>query len=172
MAAHPSFPPAELESVCRVLAETASGLTGSGIGHLLAQLGIADPTPGLNKWKRSLSARRQSSVISVHSDGLTVFAQLVAKVFGSLGPSRNLSDPTRGRTPVPGRCFSPTALDSRSTEARAGGGVSCFSPRNSRSSGGVGARPSGSSRDGTGSRKHYPSKWPTQTGRHTPSPPR
>lgn len=59
MAAHPSFPPAELESACRVLADTGSGLIGSEIGHLLTQLGIADPAPDLTKWKRLARALAQ-----------------------------------------------------------------------------------------------------------------
>ena len=59
MAAYPSFPAAELESVCRVMADTDSGLTGSEIGRLLAQRGIADPAPGLTKWKRLTSALSQ-----------------------------------------------------------------------------------------------------------------
>ena len=57
-------------------------------------------------------------------------------------------------------------------EARTGSGVSGFSPHNPGSSGGAGARPAGSSRDGIASRTRCPSRWPTQTGRHTPSPPR
>lgn len=52
MATHPTFPAAELESVCRVLADTGNGLSGSEIGRLLAQQGIADPAPDLTKWKR------------------------------------------------------------------------------------------------------------------------
>ena len=59
MPAHPSFPPAELESVCRVLADTGSGLTGTEIGLLLAQLGTADPAPGITKWQRLLAALSQ-----------------------------------------------------------------------------------------------------------------
>ena len=60
MAAHPSFPSAELESVCRVLADTDNGLSGSEMGRLLAQQGIADPAPDLTKWKRlSLALSQQ-----------------------------------------------------------------------------------------------------------------
>ena len=69
MAAHPSFSPAELDGVCRVLADTASGLTGSEIGHLLAQLGISDPAPGLTKWKRlsfALSQQQQQDGCGNH----------------------------------------------------------------------------------------------------------
>lgn len=56
MPTHPHFPPAELESVCRVLAETDGGLTGTEIGALLGQLGISDPAPGMTKWKRLLAS--------------------------------------------------------------------------------------------------------------------
>ena len=49
MATHPTFPAAELESVCRVLADTGNGLSGSEIGRLLAQQGIADPAPRFYK---------------------------------------------------------------------------------------------------------------------------
>ena len=56
MPVHPSFPPAELESVCRVLADTTGGLTGTEIGNLLSQLGIRDPAAGITKWKRLLAA--------------------------------------------------------------------------------------------------------------------
>jgi uncharacterized protein (TIGR02391 family) len=60
MAAHPSFPSAELESVCRVLADTNNGLSGSEIGRLLTQQGIADPAPDFTKWKRlSLALSQQ-----------------------------------------------------------------------------------------------------------------
>ncbi len=59
MAAHPIFPAAELESVCSVLADTDNGLTGSEIGRLLTQRGIADPAPGLTKWMRLASALGQ-----------------------------------------------------------------------------------------------------------------
>lgn len=56
MPSHPSFPPAELESVCRVLADTGDGLTGSEIGMLLTLLSLADPAAGITKWKRLLAA--------------------------------------------------------------------------------------------------------------------
>ena len=59
MAAYPSFPVAELESVCRVLANSEGGLTGSEIGRLLKQRGITDSAPSLNKWMRLASALGQ-----------------------------------------------------------------------------------------------------------------
>ena len=56
MPSHPSLRPAELESVCRVVADTVEGLTGTEIGTFLAQLGIRDPAAGMTKWKRLLAA--------------------------------------------------------------------------------------------------------------------
>lgn len=62
MASQPQIPPAELESLCRVLADTKDGLTGSEIDILLRQLSIVDSEFGLTKWKRlfaALSAQQQ-----------------------------------------------------------------------------------------------------------------
>jgi uncharacterized protein (TIGR02391 family) len=56
MATVPSFDPSVLERICDVLADTDSGLTGSDIGKLLGQLGIADPVPGMTKRVRLLEA--------------------------------------------------------------------------------------------------------------------
>jgi uncharacterized protein (TIGR02391 family) len=52
----PSFNETHLEQICGVLADTGSGLTGSEIGSLLAQLGILDPEPTITKRKRLFSA--------------------------------------------------------------------------------------------------------------------
>jgi len=46
----------KLEAICKVLADTELGLTGSEIGNLLAQLRINDPDPGMTKWKRLFNA--------------------------------------------------------------------------------------------------------------------
>ena len=43
--------PAHLEAVCKVLGDTASGLTGGEIERLLRARGIADPGP-ITKWQR------------------------------------------------------------------------------------------------------------------------
>jgi uncharacterized protein (TIGR02391 family) len=52
----PSFDETHLEQICAVLADTLSGLKGSEIGSLLAQLGIADPEPSITKRKRLFAA--------------------------------------------------------------------------------------------------------------------
>jgi len=41
-----------LEAICRVIAETDNGLTGSEIAKILADCGIPDTDPTLTKWKR------------------------------------------------------------------------------------------------------------------------
>lgn len=50
------FDPSVLEAVCRVLGETSDGLTGSEIGYILVDAGIADPDPSITKWKRLFNA--------------------------------------------------------------------------------------------------------------------
>jgi uncharacterized protein (TIGR02391 family) len=59
MASIPSFDLGVLERVCEVLADTSSGLTGSQIGKLLGQLGIADPIPAMTKRIRLFEALKQ-----------------------------------------------------------------------------------------------------------------
>jgi uncharacterized protein (TIGR02391 family) len=56
MPSHPLLPASGLESICRVLADTVSGLSGNEIDTLLERLGIPSPTPGITKWKRLLAA--------------------------------------------------------------------------------------------------------------------
>ena len=52
----PCFASAELEAVCKVLADTANGLTGSEIAQLLLEIGVADTAPSMTKWKRLYNA--------------------------------------------------------------------------------------------------------------------
>src|SRR5262245_60592219 len=50
------FDSQQLESIARVLADTAEGLSGSEIEHLLRECKMADPTPSMSKWKRLYNA--------------------------------------------------------------------------------------------------------------------
>jgi hypothetical protein len=50
------FSAAELESLCKALADTTSGLTGTEIGQALRQVGVDDLDPALTKWKRLFNA--------------------------------------------------------------------------------------------------------------------
>ena len=52
----PNFDPQRLEAICRVLADTESGLTGSQIGYLLQDCRVEDVTPNMTKWKRLFNA--------------------------------------------------------------------------------------------------------------------
>lgn len=60
MAPLPRFESAQLEAVCRVLGDTANGLTGYEIEHILREICIADPTPAMTKWKRLFNALAQA----------------------------------------------------------------------------------------------------------------
>jgi len=50
------FASAELEAACKVLGDTANGLSGSEIGQLLLEIGVADTAPSMTKWKRLYNA--------------------------------------------------------------------------------------------------------------------
>jgi len=44
------FPSGDLEALCKVLADTDTGLTGTEITHTLAQINIVDTDPTMTKW--------------------------------------------------------------------------------------------------------------------------
>lgn len=50
------FSSQHLEAACRVLVDTAQGLTGTQIGRLLQETQVADPSPDMTKWKRLFNA--------------------------------------------------------------------------------------------------------------------
>ncbi|MBA3341494.1 MAG: TIGR02391 family protein [Gemmatimonadaceae bacterium] len=52
----PPFSAGELESLCKILADTTHGLTGSEIESFLTQAKIKDVEPGITKWKRLYNA--------------------------------------------------------------------------------------------------------------------
>lgn len=56
MAHIPCFEAANLEAICKVLADTTNGLKGDEIGYVLADMGIADPDVTITKWKRLFNA--------------------------------------------------------------------------------------------------------------------
>lgn len=56
MAHLPCFESAQLEAACKVLGDTGSGLSGSELGQILIEIGAADPSPSLTKWKRLFNA--------------------------------------------------------------------------------------------------------------------
>jgi uncharacterized protein (TIGR02391 family) len=56
----PPFSSQHLEAACRVLGDTAQGLSGSEIGHLLQEVRVNDVSPDLTKWKRLFNALEQA----------------------------------------------------------------------------------------------------------------
>ena len=50
------FTASELESICRAIADTNSGLTGNEIGQILEQSRIPDVNPMMTKWRRLFNA--------------------------------------------------------------------------------------------------------------------
>ncbi len=52
----PPFSAEHIEAVCRIIGDKTDGLTPTQIGEFFAQMKVADPTPGLAKWKRIFNA--------------------------------------------------------------------------------------------------------------------
>ena len=48
--------PSQIERIAQILGDTFKGFSGSEIGHHLAQCQIADPDPGMTKWRRLFNA--------------------------------------------------------------------------------------------------------------------
>jgi uncharacterized protein (TIGR02391 family) len=87
MAVVGAFDEGHLEGICKVLGDTASGLTGAEIGRLLAQISVDDSEPGAAKWKRlfySLANRQRT-------DGCGNI--VVRFIYASMDPSRYTNEP-------------------------------------------------------------------------------
>ena len=52
----PAFNAQQLEAACKVLGDTACGLTGSQIEWLLREIDVKDVSPEMTKWKRLFNA--------------------------------------------------------------------------------------------------------------------
>ena len=52
----PELTETQIEQIARIIGDTQGGLTGSEIGHILAQCHIDDPDPEMTKWKRLYNA--------------------------------------------------------------------------------------------------------------------
>ena len=53
---HEPFRSGDLEVVCKIIADTDTGLTGSEIAHTLTQINIVDTDPTVTTWKRLYNA--------------------------------------------------------------------------------------------------------------------
>lgn len=76
----------DLEALCKVLADTETGLTGSEIGHTLAQIGVIDTDPTMTKWKRLYNALAEDQ--NKRQSGTSVLS-FIAK---ALHPTRYIND--------------------------------------------------------------------------------
>jgi uncharacterized protein (TIGR02391 family) len=56
MPRQPCFSAGQLESLCKSLADTDTGLSGTEIGQTLRQVGVEDPDPNSTKWRRLCNA--------------------------------------------------------------------------------------------------------------------
>lgn len=73
------FSQSELEAIAAALADTTEGLTGSEIGHLLATLKMADPSPEQTKWKRLHNAFVERQSISQNRRAILEFIRQAMK---------------------------------------------------------------------------------------------
>lgn len=91
MSKAPAPTPAQIEQICKALGDTDSGLTGSEIGRMLADLGIADVDPTNTKWKRLYNALADRAN---HTGKTTAVYGLVLYCFD---PARGLNNTVRYR---------------------------------------------------------------------------
>jgi hypothetical protein len=80
------FKAAELESLCKIIADTNTGLTGTEIGRILASLEYSDIEPLQTKWKRLYSALNYRQIKS--KSGNCVFSFISA----AYSPSRFIGE--------------------------------------------------------------------------------
>jgi hypothetical protein len=73
------FSQSELEAIAAALADTSEGLTGSEIGHLLATLKMADPSPEQTKWRRLHNAFVERQNISHNRRAILEFIRQAMK---------------------------------------------------------------------------------------------
>lgn len=72
----PTFSPGQLESLCKILADTETGLTGTEIGHMLGQARIDDVNPTATKWKRLYNALAEAENRARSADRTFAFIRL------------------------------------------------------------------------------------------------
>ena len=83
------FSRAQLEAICKVLADTSEGLTGSEIAGILGQVRVPDVTPALTKWKRLFNALAEEQNRTGSGDRVLAFIR------HALEPARYHGDSAR-----------------------------------------------------------------------------
>ena len=85
----PALTPNQIEQIARIMGDTNNGFTGTELGHHLAQCHMADPDPGLTKWKRLYNA----FCGAVNSSGSTSAVYQFIK--HCMEPAQGLQNPDR-----------------------------------------------------------------------------
>ena len=67
------FTAGQLQAICKVLADTNEGLTGSEIGHILRQVRVPEVDPTNTKWKRLFNALAKSQNRNQSGDRVLAF---------------------------------------------------------------------------------------------------
>jgi len=80
------FPSGDLEALCKVLADTDTGLTGSEIGNTLAQIDIVDTDPTITKWKRLYNALAEDQNKRQYGNNVLLFTAI------ALQPTRYINN--------------------------------------------------------------------------------
>lgn len=83
----PPFEKSILRTICNILGDTSDGLTGSEIGQLLRDCGIADPLPSHTKRDRLFAALYQKQCKDEVGD------HVVAFIHEAMNPARYISNP-------------------------------------------------------------------------------
>ena len=84
-----TFSQDQLEAIAQALGDTAEGLTGSEIGHLLRVCEITDTDFSMTKWKRLLNA------FAAHQNKTQDRRRILGFIRHALKPGRYLKDPER-----------------------------------------------------------------------------
>lgn len=82
----------QLQAICRVLADTDEGLTGSEIGHLLRQVRVSDVDPANTKWRRLFNALAQSQNRTGSGDRVLAFTSHALEPARYQGDSATLEE--------------------------------------------------------------------------------
>lgn len=69
----PAFTAGQLESLCKALADTVTGLSGTEIGAILMHVRVADADPNATKWKRLYRALASRQNADGHGDRILSF---------------------------------------------------------------------------------------------------
>ena len=85
----PDLTETQIEQIARIIGDTQGGLTGSEIGHILAQCHIDDPDPEMTKWKRLYNAFYDAVN---KSRSTNIIFRFIKRCFE---PAQGLNDPER-----------------------------------------------------------------------------